>query len=96
MASTSKATTTKSILTPSMTLKGHGGWIESISYFPDGQQMISASDDKTTRQWDLKAGKEIEGARGVCEKEVQAVAVSGDSQWVATVGGDDDCVELKV
>jgi prolyl oligopeptidase PreP (S9A serine peptidase family) len=35
----------------------------------------SGSDDKTARQWDLKAGTEIEEARGVCEKEVYAVVV---------------------
>ncbi|KAG2055103.1 hypothetical protein BDR06DRAFT_954655 [Suillus hirtellus] len=60
---TSKAAATTSILTPSITLKGHGGWIRSISYFPDGQRMISGSDDKTARQWDLKASQEIEKAR---------------------------------
>ncbi|KAG2741417.1 hypothetical protein P692DRAFT_20880106 [Suillus brevipes Sb2] len=36
-----------------------------MSYFPDGQRMISGSWDRTTRQWDVKAGKEIEEARGV-------------------------------
>ncbi|KAG1807273.1 WD40-repeat-containing domain protein [Suillus subaureus] len=89
MASTStKAVTTKSILKPVTILKGHGGDIRSISYFPDSQRMMSGSEDKTTRQWDLKAGKEIEGAQGVCEKEVYAVAVSRDGRWVVTGGGD--------
>ncbi|KAG2343775.1 hypothetical protein BDR05DRAFT_850446, partial [Suillus weaverae] len=58
------------------TLKGHEKETQSISCFPDSQRMISGSDDKTTRQWDLKAGKEIEEVWGVCEKEVCAVAVS--------------------
>jgi WD40 repeat protein len=49
--------------------------------------MISGSWDKTTRQWDLKAGKEIEGARDVCEGHVLAVAVSQDGRWVVTGGG---------
>jgi hypothetical protein len=49
--------------------------------------MISGSLDKTTRQWDLKAGKEIEGARDVCEQKVLAVAVSQDGRWVVTGGG---------
>jgi WD40 repeat protein len=88
MTSTSKAAATKLILTPSMTLKGHGDWIESISYFPDGQRMISGSLDKTARQWDLKEGKEIEEGRDVCGEEVWAVAVSSDSRWVVTAGGD--------
>ncbi|KAG2343608.1 hypothetical protein BDR05DRAFT_837891, partial [Suillus weaverae] len=61
----------------------------SIFYFPDGQRIISGSDDeKTTRQWDLQAGKEIEEARDVCEQEVHAVAVSRDGRWVITAGGD--------
>ncbi|KAG2343547.1 WD40 repeat-like protein [Suillus weaverae] len=50
--------------------------------------MISGSSDKTTRQWDLKAGKEIEEAWGVCEGMVWAVAVSRDGRWVVTGGGD--------
>ncbi|KAG2342513.1 WD40 repeat-like protein [Suillus weaverae] len=96
MASTSKKVAgTKSILTPSMTLKGHGLYLRSISYFPDGQRMISGSYDKTTRQWDLKAGKEIKEARDICEEEVWAVAVSRDSRWVVTGGGDHDRPELK-
>jgi WD40 repeat protein len=48
--------------------------------------------DKTTRQWDLKAGKEIEGARDVCEGTTWEVAVSQDGRWV----GQHDSVELKV
>ncbi|KAG2341832.1 WD40 repeat-like protein [Suillus weaverae] len=94
MASVSmKAVVTRSILTPSITLEGHRDWIPSISYFPDGQRMISGSWDKTARQWDLKAGKEIEEARGVCEEQVHAVAVSRDGRWVVTGGGRH--VELK-
>ncbi|KAG2343544.1 tricorn protease domain 2-containing protein [Suillus weaverae] len=56
--------------------------------------MISGSEDNTTRQWDLKTGKEIEEARDVCEKEVYAVAVSRDGRWVVT-GGRHNRGELK-
>ncbi|KIK32980.1 hypothetical protein CY34DRAFT_813935 [Suillus luteus UH-Slu-Lm8-n1] len=94
MASAStKAAATKSILKPSITLKGHEDEINSMSYFPDGQRMISGSDDKTAQQWDLKAGKEIEEARSDLEGRVWAVAVSRNGRWVAT-GGDNK--ELKV
>ncbi|KAG2073848.1 YVTN repeat-like/Quino protein amine dehydrogenase [Suillus decipiens] len=84
MTSASTKATTKSILKPVTTLKGHGGDIQSSSYFPDGQRIISGSWDKTTRQWDLKAGK-----------EVHAVAVSRDGRWVVTGGGDYNRGELK-
>ncbi|KAG2338121.1 WD40 repeat-like protein [Suillus weaverae] len=97
MASVStKAAVTKSILTPSITLRGHGKWISSISYFPDGQRMISGSDDKTARQWDLKAGKEIEEVRGVCEGMVYAVAVSRDGRWVVTGEGNGELKGYEV
>ncbi|KIK48514.1 hypothetical protein CY34DRAFT_627519 [Suillus luteus UH-Slu-Lm8-n1] len=96
MASIStKGVTKESILTPSTTLKGHGDWIRSIYYFPDGQRMISGSQDKTTRRWSLKAGKETEETRDLCE-EVWAVAVSWDSRWIVTGGGNQDSAELKV
>jgi WD40 repeat protein len=97
MASAStKVAKTKSILAPSMTLKGHVHFIGSISYFPDGQRMISGSYDRTVRQWELKEGKEIEEVRDVCNEEVQAVAVSRDSRWVVTAGGIGNRWELKV
>ncbi|KAG2750462.1 WD40 repeat-like protein, partial [Suillus brevipes Sb2] len=88
---------TNLILTPSITLKGHRDYIECISYFPDGQRIISGSEDRTTRQWDVhvKAGKEIEEARDVCEERVNAVAVSRNGQWVATGGGEVGRGELR-
>jgi WD40 repeat protein len=61
-------------------------WGPAIAYCPDGQKIISGSRDKTTRLWDLQAGKEIEEARVVCEQEVDAVAVSSDGRWVVTGG----------
>jgi hypothetical protein len=44
--------------------------------------MISGSDDRTARQWDLKSGKEIKDARGVCKGRVYTVAVSMNGRWV--------------
>lgn len=71
----------RSILTPAMTLEGHepillnipnveqyyNHSVASISYFPDGEQMIIGSTNKTARRWDLRAGTEIEETRDVCD-----------------------------
>jgi WD40 repeat protein len=57
--------------------------------------MISGSQDKTTQQWDLTAGKEIEEVRDVCERQVWELAVSRDGRWVATGGGYQNSKELK-
>jgi WD40 repeat protein len=62
-------------------------WGPAVAYFPDEQKIISGSKDKTTRLWDLQAGKEIEEARVVCEQEVDVVAVSSNGRWVVTAGG---------
>jgi WD40 repeat protein len=67
-----------------MTLGGHGEGIGSISYFPDGKQMISGSGDGTSRRWNLETGKEIEEARDVGEHNIRAVKVSRDGRWVVT------------
>jgi len=70
-------------------------WGAAISYFPDGQKMISGSGDKTVRLWDLQAGKEIKEKRFVCEQEVVRVAVSRDSRWVIAACGKEELKELK-
>ncbi|KAJ8582341.1 hypothetical protein M405DRAFT_937838 [Rhizopogon salebrosus TDB-379] len=100
MASISMRSTGTRKMIVGMTLVGHertfydmpnGERIEysqgpAIAYFPDGQKIISGSADKTTRLWDLQAGKEIEDARVVSEQDVNVVAVSSNGRWVVTAG----------
>jgi WD40 repeat protein len=98
MASTSStqlAAAPKMILTPAMILEGHADEIRSISYSPDGNQMLSGGLDKTTRRWDLQTGKEIEDVRDVWEWNAYATAISRDGRWVITAGGDENRGELK-
>ncbi|KAG1873589.1 kinase-like domain-containing protein [Suillus subalutaceus] len=78
----------KLVLIPVLTMEGHKDYMSSISYFPDGKRNISGSSDKTTRRWDLEAGKEIKEVRDVCEQEVHAVWISRNARWVVTAGGD--------
>ncbi|KAG2073593.1 hypothetical protein BDR04DRAFT_292356 [Suillus decipiens] len=87
----------KPILKPVMILEGHEPWhvdlldgkhhgykwVSSISYFPNGKQMVSRSHDKTIRRWDLQEGKEIEA---VYEDYIDAVEVSTDGRWLVTAG----------
>jgi len=67
-----------------------------MAYFPDGKRIISVSFlDKTIRQWDLQAGKEIEEVRDVYEGEPLLADVSRDGRWVITRGGDIEYPKLK-
>lgn len=36
-----------------MTLVGHDGWVQSVLFHPGGKYLLSVSDDKTLRCWDL-------------------------------------------
>ncbi|KAG2744642.1 WD40 repeat-like protein, partial [Suillus brevipes Sb2] len=76
-------------------LKGHKHNILSMSYFPDGQQMISGSYDRTARQWDLKTGKEIEGAWDVDSHSgrINGIDISVDNTLLAS-GSDDETAQI--
>lgn len=39
-----------------MTLVGHDNWVRSIVFHPGGRYLLSVSDDKTLRCWDLSQG----------------------------------------
>lgn len=36
---------------------GHDGWVHSLAVSPDGTWVVSGSEDRTVRTWDLKTGK---------------------------------------
>ena len=68
--------------------KGHVSKIGDIIVTDDGE-IISASDDKTIRVWDIETGKEkrkILGQIGADYGEIYAIALSPDKKYLA-VGG---------
>lgn len=69
---------------------GHMAVINDIFFTHDGKTLISASDDKTVRAWDITSGKTIHILRGQIgpgdEGKIFAAALSPDNRWLA-VGG---------
>ncbi|KAI1004547.1 Nuclear distribution protein [Podosphaera aphanis] len=51
-----------------LTLKGHDNWVRGLSFHPGGKYLLSVSDDKTLRCWDLAQGgklvKTVDDAHG--------------------------------
>lgn len=69
---------------------GHRAMVKDLAFTPDGQYLVSASDDKTIRIWDWRSGKSLRTLRGQIGKgnegKVFAVAVSPDGATVAAAG----------
>ncbi|MFQ4142774.1 serine/threonine-protein kinase [Chlorogloeopsis sp. ULAP02] len=74
------------------TLKGHTGRVNIIAMAPDGQTLVSGSEDKTVKLWNLARGQEI---RTLDEhfKSVRAFAISPDGKTLA-IGGDGNTIKL--
>ena len=41
------------------TLSGHNDWVRSVEFSPDGSALVSCSDDRTVRVWDLSTGRGV-------------------------------------
>ena len=69
---------------------GHKAIIRDVIFTRDGRYLISASDDKTIRVWDVRTGgisRVIRGRIGAgSEGKIFAAALSPDNEWLA-VGG---------
>ncbi|HLO83992.1 MAG TPA: hypothetical protein VK203_03110, partial [Nostocaceae cyanobacterium] len=74
------------------TLEGHRFWVRAVAITPDGQSVISGSDDMTIKVWDLKSGSEKFTLTGH-SSYVNAVAITPDGQSV--ISGSDD-MTIKV
>ena len=75
---------------PMLDTGGHMAAIRSVIFTPDGSQLVSASDDKTIRVWDVATGKTLRTIRGEAALgeagKIFAMALSPDGKWLAAGG----------
>ncbi|WP_243713863.1 NB-ARC domain-containing protein [Nostoc sp. 106C] len=70
-----------------LTLEGHTNWIRSVAFSPDGEILVSGSDDKTLMLWNTKTGQCLKTLEGHTER-VWSVAFSPDGKTVASSSED--------
>ena len=84
---------------PCATLRKHRGWIRALVFSPEGDRLISSSDDGTVQIWNINPsakGYQFSNAgpslKDHCER-VRSLAISQDGDLLAS-GGDDCQVRL--
>src|SRR5262245_26003641 len=69
---------------------GHMASIKSLTFTPDGNQIVSAGDDKVIRVWNWRTGRTIRTIRAEAglgsEGKIYAMALSPDGKWLAAGG----------
>jgi WD40 repeat protein/tRNA A-37 threonylcarbamoyl transferase component Bud32 len=69
------------------TLHGHGAEVYGLAFSPNGEQLASASNDRTAKVWDIAGERELLTLKGH-KDGVYTVAFSGDGQRLATTSAD--------
>ncbi|KAG1866019.1 quinon protein alcohol dehydrogenase-like superfamily [Suillus subluteus] len=93
MASPPTKTKDTSMITPRQKFEGHTDFVGGVIHLPDGQRIITCSDDGSLRVWNLKSGKQIGEDWRDGESEVWTIALSPDGKKVVS-GSDDGAVRL--
>jgi WD40 repeat protein/serine/threonine protein kinase len=70
-----------------MTITGHGDKLNYAQFSPDGLRIVTASDDKTARIWDLTTGREIMRLSGHTDRLLFA-SFSPDGRHIVTASAD--------
>ncbi len=62
--------------------------VESVAFSPDGQHIVSGSDDRTIRVWNAKTGETVAGPFSGHSNSVLSVAFSPDRQHIVSGSAD--------
>jgi WD40 repeat protein len=70
-------------------LIGHSDWIRSLAFSPDGKTILSSSNDKTVRLWDIETGQLLHLLTGHRDR-VKCVGISPDAQMLLSCSADSE------
>ena len=72
----------------SRSLRGHGGWVGSAAFSPDGERVVTASADRTARIWDADERREEIRPCAATATGSTSAAFSPDGARVVTASHD--------
>jgi WD40 repeat protein len=64
-------------------LAGHGSWVSSLIFSPEGKKLTSSSADQTIRNWDVASQKCVDVLRGH-RQEIWSLAKAGDDKTLVS------------
>ena len=75
------------ISTPVRTFQGHGSYVWSVAFSPDGLYLATGSEDNTAKLWEVASGRAVRTFQGHGDA-VGSVAFSPDGRQLATGSSD--------
>jgi len=73
-------------------LSGHTDWVRSLAFWPDGTSLVSGSDDRTIKLWDMQTGGVVKTFYGHIDC-ILSVSISADCTTIAS-GSRDGTIHL--
>ncbi|KIM21961.1 hypothetical protein M408DRAFT_79768 [Serendipita vermifera MAFF 305830] len=74
-------------------LLGHKGWVNAVSFSPDGRRIVSGSGDTTIRIWDAETGEMVTKPLKGHDWAVNSVEFSHDGRRIVS-GSDDGTIRV--
>jgi serine/threonine protein kinase len=73
-------------------LEGHTGTVRCLTFTPDGQRLITGSDDQTIRVWNVDTGQQLLNLTGHTST-IKSLVVKSDGSMLVS-GSDDQTIKL--
>ena len=71
----------------------HGSWVRSVAWHPNGKYVVSVSEDKSLRVWEVSTGGCVRKLLDAHQHFITALAVH-KSQPVVATGGVDNLLQV--